>query len=115
MLYYIEYFIFKKEFKMVAYTQQEMVGITELSKSLSGYIEKVSSHSVDKLAVVRHNKPEVVILSIAEYERIKELQDYLEDLEITQVIKERMHHKGEPTKMLTEDNLQDYLKTRGIA
>lgn len=100
---------------MVAYAQQEMVGITELSKSLSGYIEKVSSHAVEKLAVVRHNKPEVVILGIAEYERMKELQDYLEDLEIAQIIKERVLDSKESVKMLTEDNLQEYLKKRGIS
>ena len=100
---------------MVAYAQQEMVGITELSKSLSGYIEKVSSHAVEKLAVVRHNKPEVVILGIAEYERMKELQDYLEDLEISQIIKERVLDSKEPVKMLTEDDLQEYLKKRGIS
>ena len=100
---------------MVAYAQQEMVGITELSKSLSGYIEKVSSHAVEKLAVVRHNKPEVVILGIAEYERMKELQDYLEDLEIAQISKERVLDSKEPVKMLTEDNLQEYLKKRGIS
>ena len=100
---------------MVAYAQQEMVGITELSKSLSGYIEKVSSHAVEKLAVVRHNKPEVVILGIAEYERMKELQDYLEDLEIAQIIKERVLDSKEPVKMLTEDDLQEYLKKRGIS
>ena len=100
---------------MVAYAQQEMVGITELSKSLSGYIEKVSSHTVEKLAVVRHNKPEVVILGIAEYERMKELQDYLEDLEIAQIIKERVLDQKEPIKMLTEDDLQEYLKKRGIS
>jgi prevent-host-death family protein len=100
---------------MVAYAQQEMVGITELSKSLSGYIEKVSSHAVEKLAVVRHNKPEVVILGIAEYERMKELQDYLEDLEIAQIIKERVLDSKEPLKMLTEDDLQEYLKKRGVS
>ncbi|MFA6789300.1 MAG: type II toxin-antitoxin system Phd/YefM family antitoxin [Arcobacteraceae bacterium] len=100
---------------MVAYAQQEMVGITELSKSLSGYIEKVSSHAVEKLAVVRHNKPEVVILGIAEYERMKELQDYLEDLEIAQIIKERVLDSKEPVKMLTEDDLQEYLKKRGVS
>jgi prevent-host-death family protein len=99
---------------MVAYAQQEMVGITELSKSLSGYIEKVSSHAVEKLAVVRHNKPEVVILGIAEYERMKELQDYLEDLEIAQIIKERVLEPKEPVKMISQEEMFEYLKQRGI-
>lgn len=97
---------------MVAYTQQEMVGITELSKSLSGHIDKVTSGEIEKLAVVRHNKPEVVILDIAEYERMKKLQDYLEDLEIAQVIKERMIDSKEPMK--TVKDLQDYIKERGL-
>lgn len=99
---------------MVAYAQQEMVGITELSKSLSGYIEKVSSRAVEKLAVVRHNKPEVVILGIAEYERMKELQDYLEDLEIAQIIKERVLEPKEPVKMISQEEMFEYLKQRGI-
>lgn len=98
---------------MAAYTQQELVGITELSKSLSAYIEKVSSRAIEKLAVVRHNKPEVVILDIEEYERMKKFQDYLEDLEIAQMIKERMLDQEEP--MATEDDLREYLEKRGIA
>ena len=98
---------------MVAYKKDELVGITELSKSLSGFIEKVSSHTVEKLAVVRHNKPEVVILDIEEYERMKELQDYIEDLEIAQIIKERVLNPKEQVEMLTEDDLQEYLKKRG--
>ena len=98
---------------MASYTQQELVGITELSKSLSAYIEKVSSRAIEKLAVVRHNKPEVVILDIEEYERMKKFQDYLEDLEIAQMIKERMLDQEEP--MATEDDLREYLEKRGIA
>ena len=99
---------------MVSYTQQEMVGVTELSKSLSGFIDKVASNAIEKLAVIKHNKPEVVILSIAEYERMKELQDYLEDMEIAKIIQERVLDKTEPIKMLTENDLQEYLQKRGI-
>lgn len=99
---------------MVSYTQQEMVGVTELSKSLSGFIDKVASNAIEKLAVIKHNKPEVVILSIAEYERMKELQDYLEDMEIAKIIQERVLDKTEPIKMLTENDLKEYLQKRGI-
>lgn len=98
---------------MVAYTQQEMVGVTELSKSLSAFIDKVASHTVEKLAVVRHNKPEVVILPIAEYERMKEFSDYLEDLEITQIIKERVLDASKPIKMISEEEMSNFLKERG--
>lgn len=99
---------------MVSYAKNEMVGITELSKSLGGFIDKVASKAIHKLAVIKHNKPEVVILSIEEYERIMDFQNYLEDMEIAQVIKERVLDQKEPIKMLTEDDLQEYLKKRGI-
>ena len=99
---------------MVSYTQQEMVGVTELSKSLSGFIDKVASNAIEKLAVIKHNKPEVIILSIAENERMKELRDYLEDMEIAKIIQERVLDKTEPIKMLTENDLQEYLQKRGI-
>ena len=98
---------------MVSYTQQEMVGLTELSKSLSGFIDKVASNTIEKLAVIKHNKPEVVILSIAEYERMKELQDYLEDMEIAKIIQERVLNKKEPVEMISQEEMFKFLKERG--
>lgn len=98
---------------MVSYTQQEMVGVTELSKSLSGFIDKVASNAIEKLAVIKHNKPEVVILSIAEYERMKELQDYLEDMEIAKIIQERVLDKKEPVEMISQEEMFIFLKERG--
>lgn len=98
---------------MVSYTKQEMVGITELSKSLSGFIDKVASNTIEKLAVIKHNKPEVVILSIAEYERMKELQDYLEDMEIAKIIQERVLDKKEPVEMISQEEMFKFLKERG--
>lgn len=98
---------------MVSYTQQEMVGVTELSKSLSGFIDKVASNTIEKLAVIKHNKPEVVILSIAEYERMKELQDYLEDMEIAKIIQERVLDKKEPVEMISQEEMFKFLRERG--
>ena len=74
---------------MVSYTQREMVGITELAKSLGGFVEKVVSGSIEKLTVVRHNKAEVVILPIAEYERMKEITTIAEDMQIASIISQR--------------------------
>ncbi len=98
---------------MVAYTQNEMVGVTELSKSLSGFIDKVASNSIEKLAVIRHNKPEVVILSIAEYERMKELNDYIEASEIADIIKSRVTNRTTKANMITHDEMKQFLKSRG--
>lgn len=98
---------------MVAYTQQEMVGATELAKSLGGFIDKVVSRSVEKLAIVRHNKPEAVILPIAEYERMKAIADYVEDMEILNIIEERMP-EGKDVKTIPLDELMGRLRKRGL-
>ncbi|MDX9814133.1 MAG: type II toxin-antitoxin system Phd/YefM family antitoxin [Sulfurimonas sp.] len=99
---------------MVSYTQKEMVGITELGKSLSGFIDKVSSKAVEKLVIIKHNKPEAVILSVDEYERMKEFQDFLENLEIAQIIKERVLDKKEPIKMYSYEEMMERLRERGL-
>ena len=99
---------------MVTYTQQELVGITELGKSLGSFINKVSSKTVEKIAIIKHNKPEAVILSIEEYERMKGFQEYLENLEIAQVINERVLDKKEPIKMVSYEEMMERLRQKGL-
>lgn len=74
---------------MIAYRQEEMVGSTDLAKSFGGFIDKIANHSLEKIAVMRHNKPEAIIVPIADYERMKAISDYVEDMEIASIILER--------------------------
>ncbi len=71
---------------MVSYVKEEMVGITELGKSLGGYLDKVKSKEFDKIAIIRRNKPEAVILSIEEYEMLQKAYDALEQKEIEYIL-----------------------------
>jgi PHD/YefM family antitoxin component YafN of YafNO toxin-antitoxin module len=59
----------------VAYTRDEMIDITELSKSLDSVIDKLKNNTIDKIAIIKDNKPEVVIITTCEYERIKTISD----------------------------------------
>ena len=95
----------------IAYTQQETVGITELAKSLGTYIDKLVTNPLNKLAIIRRNKMEAVIVPIAEYENMKAATDYVENLEIEKIVKERT--SGNP-KMITEDEMDEYFKQRGL-
>ena len=99
---------------MVAYTKEETVGITELSKSLGNYIDKVISFPLNKLAIIRRNKMEAVIVPIEEYERMKAASDYLEDMEIAEVLKERVFNRSKPAKMITDLEMFEYFKKRDI-
>lgn len=70
------------EIDMVKYAKDEMVGITELGKSLGSYLDKVTTHMFSKIAIIRRNKPEAVIIPIEEYELLQSAYDRLEQKEI---------------------------------
>jgi len=67
---------------MVGYSRDEIVGITELKNSLGRYIDQLSSKTINRLVIFRRSKPEAVIISIKEYESLKEAAYKLEDMEI---------------------------------
>jgi len=71
---------------MVTYSKDEMVGITELGKSLGNYLDKVTSNVFNKIAIIRRNKPEAVIIPIEEYELLQSAYDRLEQKEIEEIL-----------------------------
>ena len=71
---------------MVTYSKEEIVGITELGKSLGAYLDKVTNKTFSKLAIIRRSKAEAIIVNIEEYERLKKAYDLLEQKEIEQII-----------------------------
>ncbi len=56
---------------MQAYKRDEMISVTDLLKGFKKTLEKLTSHQLDKVAVMKNNKPEAVIISIDEYERLQ--------------------------------------------
>jgi len=71
---------------MVSYKKEELVGITELGKSLGSYLDKVTNRVFDKIAIIRRNKPEAVIIPIEEYELLQKAYDALEQKEIENIL-----------------------------
>jgi len=98
---------------MVTYARDEMVGITELGKSLGKFLDKVVVNRLNKLAIIRRNEPEAVIVPIEEYEYMQEAANKYEDMQIAKIIKERVLDKKEPIKYIEEDEMFAYLKSRG--
>ncbi len=82
----------------ILYTKEETVEITELSKSLETYLDKLVSNSLNKIAISRRDKIEAVIISIAEYEYIKEASDYIENMTIERKLRS-MYAKIENKKI----------------
>ena len=75
---------------MVAYTQNELVSATELSKQFGEYISKVKNGLLDKIGILKNNKLNAVILSVSEYERMALAEARLEEIEIAQMLQERL-------------------------
>ncbi len=75
---------------MVSYTEKEMIGISELGRSLNSVVESVASNTIEKMAIFKSNKPKVVMVPFAEYQRMKELADLIEYNEIAAIIEKRI-------------------------
>ncbi len=86
---------------MVKYAKNEMVGITELGKSLGSYLDKVTSHMYSKIAIIRRNKPEAVIIPIDEYELLQSAYEKLEQKEIEEILANMSNEDKEVSKIKT--------------
>ena len=66
---------------MVSYTQNELLSITDFAKSLSKVLGEIKEQTLEKVGVLKNNKLEAVVISIDEYERLKEIENKMEMLE----------------------------------
>ncbi len=78
---------------MVSYTQNELLSITDFTKSLSKVLNSIKDNSIEKIGVLKNNKLEAVVISTDEYERLKKLDELVEeqeDKETLKVVRERL-------------------------
>ena len=59
---------------MVAYTRDEIISATDLARNVSGTLSSLTNHEKEKIAIMKNNKIETVMISIDEYERLKEVE-----------------------------------------
>ena len=74
---------------MQAYTKEELMSSTDIVRNFSSVLDSIKKQKKAKIAVLRKNKLEAVILPIEEYERIQKLADLMEHLQLYKLIKER--------------------------
>tara|TARA_B100001063_G_C16705506_1_gene524984 strand:- start:290 stop:598 length:309 start_codon:yes stop_codon:yes gene_type:complete len=66
---------------MVSYTQNELLSITDFTKSISKVLGNLKEHTVEKVGVLKNNKLEAVVISTNEYERLKEIEELMNSIE----------------------------------
>ena len=59
---------------MVAYTRDEIISATDLARNVSGTLSSLANQEKEKIAIMKNNKIETVMISIDEYERLKEVE-----------------------------------------
>ena len=66
---------------MVSYTQNELLSITDFTKSISKILGDIKERTIEKVGVLKNNKLEAVVISTDEYERLKELEELINTIE----------------------------------
>ncbi len=97
---------------MVTYAKEELIGVTEFGKSIGAYLDKVIASPLNKLALVRRNKPEAVIIPIEEYERMQEISEYLELKDIYDTIQERVENRKTPAKYTSQEDMMKLINKK---
>ena len=72
---------------MVFYSANELIASSELAKKFGSYLGQIKDHSVEKLAVLKNNKIEAVIISKEEYETMSEALKLVEAQQMMDSIK----------------------------
>lgn len=98
---------FFKEKTMVYYTKDEIQSSTSVSRNFGSLLDSLRSKKLNKVAILRNNIMEAVIIPLEEYERLKAKQVLEEHSEIYEIVKKREKENLENAVPL-EDVLIEY-------
>ena len=56
---------------MIAYTSQELVSSSDFAKKFGTYLAQLKTNMVDKIAILKNNNIEAVLVSKDDYEAMK--------------------------------------------
>lgn len=74
---------------MITYTKDEIIASTKFSRNLGSILDKLKQRKLNKVAVMRNNELEAVLLPVSEYEKIAEAAKVAEHIALYNTIKER--------------------------
>ena len=75
---------------MVAYATNELIPSSQFAKQFGSYLAQIKNSAVDKLAILKNNKVEAVLVSKDEYERMSIALEEIENQEIFKIVEERL-------------------------
>ncbi len=74
---------------MVTYATNELIPSSEFAKKFGGYLSQIKENTIDKIAILKNNKIEAVLVSKDEYERMREALEIMEHKAIYNIVQQR--------------------------
>ena len=74
---------------MIAYTSQELVSSSDFAKKFGMYLAQLKTNTVDKIAILKNNNIEAVLVPKDDYEAMKRAWELQEHREIYETIEKR--------------------------
>jgi PHD/YefM family antitoxin component YafN of YafNO toxin-antitoxin module len=93
---------------MVSYKSNEMMSSTDVAKNFGAVLSKLANHEVDKICVLRNNKPEAVVLSALEYEQLRDYR-YWNTMSEKEYLK-KSHESIDSSRNYSIEEVDAYLK-----
>ena len=93
---------------MTHYTKEELISSSDLAKNIKKILTTLKNKPHEKRAIIHNNRPEAVLIPIAEYEKLQETFDLLEHTNIYQQVKNRLSTASD--EYLSHDDLMARLE-----
>ncbi len=75
---------------MTHYTKEELISSSDLAKNINKILTELKRKPHEKRAIIHNNRPEAVLIPIAEYEKLQETFELLEHASIYQLVQNRL-------------------------
>jgi PHD/YefM family antitoxin component YafN of YafNO toxin-antitoxin module len=92
---------------MVAYQRDEIVSASDMTRSFSNVLGSIIDNEKEKIAISKNNKLEAVLINIEEYEKLKDVYELYEYMELNKLIQDRKDSKT--------ISLEEAMKNHGIS
>ena len=94
---------------MVTFARNEIVSSSQFVRGFAGFLKRMTKSNDEKIAVVKNNQMQAVMIPIDEYERLKTLAEIAEQKEIFETVQAR---KNTPAEDYV--SYEDALKQAGL-
>lgn len=92
---------------MVNYTENELFSITDFTKQISTLLKDVKNNTLHKIGVLKNNRLEAVVLSTAEYARLKQIEEEANSAKWTYWKDEELDNFGKIAIGLSKNDYDD--------